>query len=107
MLDIRDYKLRATDETTMRAALAAAGITVPEDAAPGAIIESQSPQWAVAWLGTLYEPLVTDPENGEAISGGEALPGWRADLRWIGPDAPDLSATEVMPEPARPLHGWL
>lgn len=107
MLDIRDYKLRSPDAASLRAALAAAGINVPEDAAPGAVIESQSPQWSLAWLGTLYAPIMADPETGEATGGGEALPGWHVDLRWFGPDAPDLSATEVAPEPASPLHGWL
>lgn len=107
MLDIRDYKLRSTDAATMRAALAAAGIDVPEDSPPGAVVENQSPQWALAWLGTLYEPIVPAPETGEVVSGGEPLPGFHADLRWIGPDAPDLAAVEVTPEPASPLHGWL
>lgn len=106
-MDIRDYKLRTPDALTMRAALAAVGIDVPDASAPGAVIESQFPQWALAWMGTLYEPIVTDPVTGEAISGGEPLPGWHADLRWIGPYAPDLSAVEVTPEPASPLHGWL
>ena len=105
-MDIRDYKLRSPDAATMRAALSAVGVAVPEDAAPGAVIERQAPQWALAWLGTLYEPVITDPETGEAISGGEPLPGWHADLRWIGPDAPDLAEIEVTPAPASPLHGW-
>ena len=100
---MQDFYIRtATIEDMLKAI--ALFYTEPIELTPMLILESQNPQWVMLYIGNLYEPQ-------EYIEGKEpetpvALPGVHMNLRWLGPDCPDLSTYTITPNPQYPRYLW-
>lgn len=107
---MRDYLLRATDETALWAALLAAGVVAEQPDLTGALVRLPTGGTALDVIGVIYQPTgvtLTD-QDGLPYPEMAPVPGFHANLRTEGPlsDAQLALLPLVAPSPATPYRVW-